>query len=65
MTLRNLSRILDKYEPQFGLIISVDQFELFPGLHFYNFHKPDDTKTFNHFIGLHQKNGVDMPLFDY
>lgn len=65
MTLQNLSRILDNYEPQFGLTTSPDQFELFHGLHIYNFHKPSGTKTFNHAICLPQKNGVDMPLFDY
>lgn len=52
MTLQNLLKILDKYESQFGLTTSQDQFELFHGLNFYNFHKPSDTKTFNHAIGL-------------
>jgi hypothetical protein len=37
--LRNLSRILDKYEPQFGLTTSTSHFELFHGLHFYDFQK--------------------------
>lgn len=75
MTLQNLSRILDKYEQQLGST-NLEQFEVLKGLPFYdwsanNIHASKFTQnvnmtssnTFNHAIGLPQKNGV--PLFDY
>ena len=64
MTLQNLSKILDKYELQLDTS-SIQQFELLKGLPFYNFQNPHDSNTFNHAIGLPQKNGQAYPLFDY
>lgn len=72
MTLQNLSRILDKYEQQLGST-NLEQFEVLKGLPFYdwsaNIHASKFTQnvnttssnTFNHAIGLPQKNGVAYP----
>lgn len=65
MTLQNLSKILDKYEQQQLGSSNIQQFELLRGLPFYNFDNPVDVKTFNHIIGLPQKEGKRYPLFDY
>ena len=66
MTLQNLSKILDKYEQQLGYSSSsIQQFELLKGLPFYSFQSHEDIQTFNHAIGLPQKNGIEFPLFDY
>lgn len=63
MTLRNLGRLLDRYEHHFG---TQDQrLPLAGDLPFYNFHDPTDTKTFNRIIGPPIKNGREYPLFDY
>jgi len=64
MTLQNLSKILDKYDQKLGSS-SLGQFELLKGLPFYGWLNPQDTRTFNHAIGLPEKNGTQMPLFDY
>lgn len=75
MTLQNLSRILDKYEEQFGIANS-QQFQLLKNLPFYGSYHGGKSKviehyhdvnlrTFNHAIGLPQKNGQSYPLFDY
>lgn len=64
MTLQNLSKILDKYESQLGSP-NTEQFDRLKGLPFYNFQNPKDSNTFNHRIGLPQKNGHSYPLFDY
>jgi hypothetical protein len=66
MTLQNLSRILDKYESQFGSS-GIQQFELLKGLPFYDWSDALDSSVnmFNHAIGLPQKNGQPMPHFDY
>ncbi len=70
MTLQNLSKILDKYEQQLGFSSSsIQQFALLRGLPFYDWsQKTLDSKfssSFNHAIGLPEKNGVAYPLFDY
>jgi hypothetical protein len=62
MTLQNLSKILDKYESQLGSP-NTEQFDRLKGLPFYNWE--DGQFSFNHAIGLPEKNGVPMPLFDY
>ena len=74
MTLHDLSRILDKYESQLGSI-NTRQFDRLKGLPFYDWsepkkvlastHFPNDSTTFNHTIGLPQKNGQPYPLFNY
>jgi hypothetical protein len=69
MTLQNLSKILDKYEQQLGST-NTQQLELLKGLPFYSdweLKAPASFKLadFNHAIGLPEKNGQAMPLFDY
>ncbi len=65
MTLQNLSKILDKYESQLGSS-SIQQFEQLNGLPFYNWQQHlYNSNTFNHAIGLPQKDGKTYPLFDY
>jgi hypothetical protein len=68
MTLQNLSKILDKYESQLGSG-SIQQFEILKGLPFYDWSisppHADRITTFNNTIGLPEKNGQVMPLFDY
>jgi hypothetical protein len=73
MTLQNLSKILDKYEQQLGST-NTEQFELLKGLPFYNWPEEYDqlavtrtkvrtsSNTFNHTIGLPQKNGQSYAL---
>jgi late competence protein required for DNA uptake (superfamily II DNA/RNA helicase) len=76
--LQNLSRILDKYEQQFGSSANEEQFEVLKGLPFYNWSTVTNdsqnadsafyqqpTTTFNHAIGLPRKEDRPMPLFDY
>jgi hypothetical protein len=66
MTLQNLSKILDRYESQLGSTTTdAEQFEILKGLPFYNWQNPQNSNTFNHAIGLPQKDGVSYPLFDY
>lgn len=66
MTLQNLSKILDRYESHLGGTITyAEQFEILKGLPFYNWQNPPDSNTFNHALGLPQKNGQSYPLFDY
>ena len=64
MTLQNLSKILDKYEQQLDYA-SLNQFDQLRGIPFYNWQHPYGSNTFNHAIGLPQKNGQYYPLFDY
>lgn len=69
MTLQNLDKILTKYELQVGST-NTEQFELLKDLPFYDSSLADVShkyhrNTFNHAIGLPQKNGQPMPLFDY
>jgi hypothetical protein len=64
MTLQNLARILDKYDSQLGSS-SIQQFELLKDLPFYDWQNSENNSDFNHAIGLPQKNGQPMPLFDY
>lgn len=74
MGLQNLSKILDKYESQLGSL-NTEQFDRLKGLPFYNWQascnskivrvRPYYNNTFNHVIGLPQKNGQSYPLFDY
>jgi hypothetical protein len=64
MTLQGLSKYLDKYDSQ--VVNSNSSFEPLKDLPFYNWSVPADNKhSFNHAIGLPQKNGQPMPLFDY
>ena len=73
MTLQNLGKILDKYESELGFTTLPNQYELLKGLPFYCQWKQSSTVIrvkhaqccFNHIIGLPQKNGQPMPLFDY
>ena len=71
MTLQNLSRILDKYDQRLGSS-SLGRFELLKSLTFYHewesssvFQAKPAQTDFNHVIGLPQKNGQELPLFDY
>jgi hypothetical protein len=64
MTIQNLNKLLDKYEQQLGSG-SIQQFELLKGLPFYDWGNPENISGFNHVIGLPQKDGQPMPLFDY
>jgi hypothetical protein len=73
MTLQNLGRILDQYESELGST-NAAQFEVLKGLPFYpswqqkeapQFKDLNCSLSFNHAIGLPEKNGVPMPLFDY
>jgi hypothetical protein len=64
MTLQNLNKILDKYESQLGST-SLEQYELLKGLPFYDFNNPGNICDFNRAMGLPQKNGQPMSLFDY
>ena len=57
MTLQNLSKILDKYDQQFGFS-NISELELLKGLPFYNFKHPEGSNTFNHAIGP-----VNLPKF--
>ena len=63
----SLRKTVEFYRKQLGSITDtqVDQLEQLKGLPFYDWQNPQNTKTFNHVIGLPQKNGVDYPLFDY
>ena len=63
MTLQNLSKILDKYEQQYDSG-SIQQFALLKVLPFYDW-SLSNQRDFIHAIGLPEKNGVPMPLFDY
>ena len=69
MTLQNLNKILDRYEEQLGFTNSSNQFEQLQGLPFYDWSidrgVSNRITTFNNVIGLPQKNGRPMPLFDY
>jgi hypothetical protein len=70
MTLMNLSKILDQYDKQLGST-SLGQLELLKGLPFYSDWSTETGKytvsgsSFNHAIGLPEKNGQAFPLFDY
>jgi hypothetical protein len=64
MTLANLNKLLDKYDKQLGST-NAQQAELLQGLPFYNFQDHADSNTFNHAIGLPQKNSAEFPFFDY
>ena len=69
MTLQNLNKILDEYEEQLGFTNPSNQFEQLQGLPFYDWLTDNGVSnritTFNNVIGLPQKNGRPMPLFDY
>lgn len=76
MTLQNLSKILDRYDKQLGSS-EIERFGLLKGLPFYpEWHHLSEAEppqnhaqtfnlSFNHVIGLPQKNGQKFPLFDY
>jgi hypothetical protein len=71
MTLQNLSKVLDKYESQLGST-SLEQFELLKDLPFHDWEQEAGSGrnhahaiSFNHAIGLPQKNSQPFPLFDY
>jgi hypothetical protein len=63
MTLQGLSKYIDKYDSQ--VVNNSSSFESLKGLPFYNWSDTTDDLTFNFAIGLPQKNGQSMPLFDY
>ena len=69
MTLQNLNKILDRYEEQLGFTNSSNQFEQLQRLPFYDWSRDRGVSnritTFNNVVGLPQKNGRPMPLFDY
>ena len=73
MTLQNLNKLRDRYESQLGLATSSNQFEHLKGLPFYcGWDQSGTPKSanftrccFNHFLGLPEKNGWPMPMFDY
>ena len=75
MMLQNLNKILDKYEQQLGIASTPSQpqqLELLKGLPFYDWqHEAGfgqnraQAISFNHVVGLPQKNGQSFPLFDY
>jgi hypothetical protein len=66
MTLQNLSKILDKYDQQFGLT-DIQQLDLLNGLSFYSSWDGAAGKSsdFNRAIGLPKKNSQLYPLYDY
>jgi hypothetical protein len=62
MTLKSLSRILDKYESQFSSS-GIQQFELLQGLPFYSLWNVGDKSTdFNHLVGLSPKEWTSIPI---
>jgi hypothetical protein len=71
MVLQNLSRILDKYEQQFGFTNNQEHLESLKALPFYDWESgginpaKQAQTDFNHAIGLPQKGGVPCPLHDY
>jgi hypothetical protein len=69
MTLQNLNKILDKYDLCFDGTTITNQLELLKGLPFYSSadwnKNSENISDFNHAIGLPQKDGQPMPLFDY
>ena len=73
MTLQNLNKILDRYESQSGITTLPSQFELLKRLPFYCWWEQSRTAKranhtrccFNHVLGLPEKNGQPMPMFDY
>ena len=64
MVLQGLRKIVESYESQLG-IKEIKQLTLLRNLPFYNFDNAVDANTFNHNIGLPQKNCKSYPLFDY
>ncbi|MGH9974958.1 MAG: hypothetical protein ACRD8Z_03860, partial [Nitrososphaeraceae archaeon] len=63
MILQDLQKYLEINDPQ--LSVEAQKFELFRGLPFFNWNNLNDTRTFNHVIGLPLKEGNRLPLFDY
>jgi hypothetical protein len=66
MTLQGLSKYLDKYDIQESSN-NTTSLDILKGLPFYtwNLQNNNNTNTFNDVIGLPQKNGQPMSLFDY
>jgi hypothetical protein len=77
MVVRNLRKTVEHYRQELSSTIVADQFNYLKGLPFYQWPDIHDSNSkglyyfqepvidFNHAIGLPQKNGVAMPLFDY
>lgn len=73
MTFMNLSKLLDRYEQQLGFSTLPNQFESVEDLPFYCSWEQSSTLKrtnhaqccFNHVLGLPDKNGRPMPMFDY
>jgi hypothetical protein len=68
MVLQGLRKAVELYESQLHINdTSIPKLQLLRGLPFYDWQNPENamTKTFNHTIGLPQKNGQSYPLFDY
>ncbi len=69
MVLQSLRKTVELYESQLHINdTNIQKLQLLRGLPFYNWRDPADatimTKSFNHTIGLPQKNGQSYPLFD-
>src|SRR5262245_23393346 len=80
MVVKNLRKSVEYYRQELSSITNLDQSNHLKGLPFYDWHgvtndskcvvitlyQPyEPVRTFNHAIGLPQKNGQPMPLFDY
>jgi hypothetical protein len=72
MTLRNLNKVLDRYELEIGVSKNDEKLSVLKGLPFYcNWEfrpRPKNESSFccfNHKIGLPRKDGIEYPLFDY
>ena len=76
MTLRNLNKILDRYELEIGISKNEEKLQVLKGLPFYCQWPVIDSGSkiakfsatfccFNHVIGLPRKDGIEYPLFDY
>ena len=63
MTLRNLGKLLEIYNYQVGA--RTCELAIIQNLPFYNFNNHNDSRTFNHVLGLPTKNRIAYPLFDY
>jgi hypothetical protein len=64
--LQNLRKTVELYESQLNISNTrTKQFDVLKGLPFYNWQDLQDTRTFNHVIGLPQKKGKSYSLFDY
>jgi len=64
--LQSLRKTVELYESQLNISNTrTRQLDVLKGLPFYNWQDLQDSRTFNHVIGLPQKNGKSYSLFDY